>query len=247
MTVVSRLIINVLLPLLLLSGGYLLLYGLGQGIISEAPLQTLSIGLSALIAALPPLAFRLIVRNQIKRGFALLKSGKVVLPNEITLFDVLGDRITAWKLFQQHLNTEACLQGEGMMIYVQLGLDFYIPANERGKQFIKHYKTNMTIFEAWVQRAIFLASLQDRELVHILPDEVLLNEDDEQVLRSKFLSALEDQPLESLILPIDTSAITVNRQVRTIPIIRNDSNQPIEENLDLDQKLLHELGLESTS
>lgn len=249
MTLLSRLIANLLLPLLFFCGGYLLLYQLGENLISKQLLQPIAITIALLLASIPAVAFAFLIRSQLKPGFALLKNGNVVLLGEITLEMVLTHRITAWKLYQQHLDTEVCLQGNNELIYVKMGLDFQIPANARGKQFIKHYSNNMAIFEAWVQRAIYIASLQDRELVHILPDSVLLNEEDERVLRSKFLSALETQPLKSVRLPLDTSGIRIDRQIRTRanaspPLIANDQEILPDDALSLDQKLIQDLGLE---
>ena len=249
MTLILRLIANVLLPVLFFSVSYVVLYRLGTGLLEEMSLQAIIIGLSTLLAALPPITFGFIIRSQLKDGFALLKNGDVVLLKEITLTQVLGNRITAWKLFQQHLDTEVCLQGKNELVYVQLGMDFKIPATERGKQFVKHLKNNMIIFEAWVQRAIFIASSMDRELAHGLANNALMNEEDELVLRSKFLSALEVQPLKSIELPVNTSGLSVNRKVRVkkkiAPVaspVRTTAQQ-LEDDLSLDGDLLNELGL----
>lgn len=253
MTPLSRLIAYLLLPLLFFSVSYLLLYTLGSGLLDEVLLYTTSIGLSLLLAVLPPLAFHFIISSQLKEGFALLKSGKVVLPDEITLTDVLGHQISAWKLFQQHLDTEVCLQGDGELIYVQLGLDFTIPASKRGKEFVKHYKTNMTVFEAWVQRTIFLTSSMDRELVDSLASNALMNEEDEMTLRSKFLSALEMQPLRSVELPVSTAGLQVNRKIRKRQqhtggtIKTNTQSHELEEDLSIDTELLKQLSTDSPS
>lgn len=214
MTPLSRLIANILLPLLFFCCGYVLLYRLGEGLLEETLLQSIAIGLSALLAILPPLAFGSIIRSQVKEGFALLKNGNIVTLGEITITDVLGEQITAWKLFQQQLKTEACLQGEKELVYVQLVLDFHIPNNQSGKEFVKNYKNNMIFFDAWIQRTIFLASIQNRELAHSLASGAMMNEEDERVLRRKFLSALKSQPLNGIELPTDISGISVNRQVR---------------------------------
>ena len=214
MTLPSRLIANLLLPLLFLRVGYLLLYHLGDGLVEENVLQVIAIGLAMLLAVLPPIVFSVLIRSQIKEGFALLKNGKVVTPDEITLPDVIGYQITAWKPFEQHLDTEICLQGEGEILYVQLGLDFYIPANELGKEFVRHFQTNIVVFEAWVQRSIFRASQLDPELLHSLHEECLLNEADEQRLRQKFLTALQSRLLLGVKLPTTPSGLKINRQVR---------------------------------
>ncbi len=214
MTLLSRIIANALLPLLFLSGSYQLLYHLGEGLLEETILQMIAFGLAMLLAALPPIAFNVLIRSQIREGFALLKNGNVVTPAEITLPDVISHQITAWKPFQQHLDTELCLQGEKEIFYVQLGLDFYIPANERGKEFVRHYKTNIVIFEAWVQRSIFRASQLDPELLASLHEDCLLNEEDEQLLRRKFLNALESRLLLGVKLPTSPSNLNINRQVR---------------------------------
>jgi hypothetical protein len=253
MTPQSRLIVNLLLPLLLFCGSYLLLYQLGEGLLEEMLLQGTAIGISALLAALPPLAFRFIIHSQIKDGFALMKSGRIVIPGEITLSEILGDQVTAWKLFQQHLDTEVCLQGKGELVYVQLGLDFTIPATEQGKKFVRHFKTNRTVFEAWVQRAIYLSSAMDRELAHSLARGALMNEEDEQTLRSKFLSALEAHPLRSVELPVDTAGLNVYRKVRVIqkvaPVTASSrsEDQQLDDDLSFDSALLEELGLHSAS
>lgn len=253
MTLRSRLIANLLLPLLLFCGSYLLLYRLGEGLLEEIALQTSAIGISLLLAVLPPLAFNFIIRSQIKNGFALMQNGKIVIPGEITLAEILGNQITAWKLFKQHLDTEVCLQGKGELVYVKLGLSFQIPANEQGKRFVKHFKTNITIFEAWVQRAIFISSAMDRELAHSLARGALMNEEDEQTLRSKFLSALEAHPLKSVELPVNSAGLTVNRKVRVVskiaPVTASalDSDQQLEDSLSLDSALLEELGLNNAS
>lgn len=254
MTLLSRFIANALLPLLFFYTGYLLLYRAGNNIIPELPLKLFVISIALLLASLPPITFSFLIRSQLKKGFALLKNGNIVTLSEITLDMVITNRIKAWKLYQQHLDTEVCLQGENELIYVELGLDFQLPPNDRGKQFVRHYNNNIAIFEAWVQRAIYLASLQDKELVQLIPKEVLLNEEDERVLRSKFLSALEAQPLESIRLPLDTNSLTVNRKVRKRakanshrPISHHDLEHPSTEALKLDPQLLHELGLKDSS
>ena len=249
MTRLSRIIANALLPLLFFSCSYLLLYHLGEGLLEELLLQFVAIGLSTLLAALPPIAFYFLIRSQIKEGFALLTNKRVVLPSEITLGMVLGNRITAWKAFQHRLDTEVCLQGEGVLVYVQLGLNFRIPASDNGKRFIKHFKNNFTVFEAWVQRAIFLASGYDREQTHSLASGALMNEEDERTLCSKFLSALEMQPLKSVELPVDTSGLTINRKVRvkktgsTIANKLQPSEQQLDDDLTIDDALLSQLGL----
>ncbi len=214
MTLPSRLIANLLLPLLLLHGGYLLFYYLGEGLLEELVLQIIAFVLAMLLAILPPVAFSFLIRSQIKEGFALLKNGKVVTPGEITLPDVIGHQITAWKPFAQRLDTEICLQGEGNVFYVQLELNFYIPANERGKEFVIHFKTNIAVFEAWVQRSIFRASQLDSELLQSLHEEHLLNEADEQLLRQKFLNALESRLLLGIKLPTSPNSLKINRQLR---------------------------------
>lgn len=251
MSLTSRLFAYLFLPVLLVIGGYLLLYKLGEGLLSPPALKTVSLLIALLLGALPVLIFHFLIRSQLQPGFALLKNGEIVTLGEITLPMILGNRITAWKLYQQHLSTEVCLQGDDELVYVQMGLDFQLPASERGKQFVRHYKHNIAVFEAWVQRAIYLASLQDRELLQILPQDVLLNEDDERVLRSKFLSALEAQPLESIKLPLDTSSLNVNRRVRTRPravsSLAEKSQEINEEALNLDQNLIEKLGLQDPS
>lgn len=248
MSLQSRLIAYFLLPLLFFWCGYLLLYGLGEGLVPPLLLQTVAIGIALLLGSLPLIVFSFLIRSQLKPGFALLRNGDIVTLGEITLGMILGNRITAWRLYLQHLDTEVCLQGDGELVYVKMGLDFEIPPSKRGKQFIKHYSHNVTVFEAWVQRAIYLASLQDKELLQILPDNVLLNEEDERVLRSKFLSALEAQPLDSIKLPLDTASLTVNRKLRirptSAPALNHDSQELSDEELNLDQKLINELGLE---
>lgn len=216
MTRISRLIFNLILPLILFNFGYFGLYWLGSDLVEGILLQFISIGLSLLLASLPPLVFRFLIRSQIKNGFALLKSGKIVTPDEITIGHVLGNQLVAWEAFAHHLDTEVCLQGDEELVYIKLRLDFSIPANKRGKLFVKHLKTNMTVFEIWVQRAIFIASAMERGLAHSLASSKLMNEEDENVLRSKILSALEMQPLKSLVLPSDTSGITVSRDMRVV-------------------------------
>lgn len=246
MTLTSRIIANLLLPLLFFWCSYLLFYWLGEGLIPPLPLQIISIVIALLIGSLPLLIFSFLIRSQIKPGFALLKNGDIVTQGEITLDMVLTGRITAWKLYQQHLDTEVCLQGNGELVYMKMGLDFQVAPNERGKQFIKHYKHNVSVFEAWVQRAIYLASQQDKDLLHMLSERTLLNEEDEKVLRSKFLSALEAQPLESIALPLDTDLLTINRETlsRPTPSPSKHSEEELNEKaLHLNQELIQQLGL----
>jgi len=238
MTLLSRLTAYLLLPLLSLVAGYLLFYRLGEGLLHEFALHGIAITLALLLAALPPLLFHFVIRSQLKEGFALLKDGQVVTPTEITLTDILGHRIVAWKLFRQHLDTEVCLQGDGELLYIKLGFDFSIPATEAGKRFVRHYQHNMTVFEAWVQRSIYVASCQDREMATHLEQETLLNEEDEKMLRHKFIYALRAQPLRSLSLPASSREIRLNREIR-----RREKQVSPEEELDLDTTLLLQLGL----
>ncbi len=254
MTLLSRFIANVLLPLLLFCTSFLLLYRTGDNIIPEQPLKLIAFSIALLLASLPPIVFSFLIRSQLKKGFALLKNGNIVTLGEITLDMVITNRIKAWRLYQQQLHTEVCLQGENELIYVDIELDYQIPPNKRGKHFVKHYKNNIVIFEAWVQRAIYLASLQDKELVQLIPHEVLLNEEDERVLRSKFLSALEAQPLESVTLPLGTCSLRVNRKVRkraqnSTPLSTSNAGKDSSsaEALSLDPQLLLKLGLTGPS
>lgn len=237
MTPLSRLTAYILLPLLL-SPSYWLFHRLGAGALDEDPLQAASTLLTLLLAALPPLTFRFIICSQLKEGFALLRDGRVVLPSELRIADVLGHRITAWKLFRQHMETEVCLQGEGELLYVRLGFDFTLHPNELGKGFIQHLQHNMTIFEAWVQRVIYLASTRDSEMAHHVGPETLLNEEDERILRRKFLYALRSEPLQSVLLPASSSEIRLKREVR-----RREKIASVEEELKLDSALLQQLGL----
>lgn len=253
MTPLSRIIANILLPISFFGGGYMLLFSLGQGLVDEPTLYAAAIGLALLLAAIPPLAFHYIIRSQLKEGFALLSNNTIVLPHEITLANVLSGRIKAWKLFEQHLDTVICLQSDDELVYVDMGLDFCIPANERGKQFVKHYKTNMTVFEAWVQRTIYLASARDPEIGHNLSIKALMNEDDERDLRSKLLSSMEAKELRSVELPIDTDGLSVNREVRVrkrhINTVSSDHSSGIQldESLELNSDLLGELGFDRPS
>lgn len=252
MSFLSRLTANILLPLIFFSIGYQLIYMLGEDLISNKLLQLISFGIALLLALLPIAIFSFLIRSQLKQGFARLKNGKIVPLGEITLDMVLTHRIMDWQLYQQHLDTEVCLQGDRELIYVRMGLNFRIPSSKRGKQFVKHYDNSMKIFEAWVQRAIYIASLRDREMVQLLPKDILLNEEDERVLRSKFLSALEAQPLESVRLPLDTDGITIDRQIRkrtrtSNPLIKVDQDVLLENALNLDEKLIHDLGLQQSS
>lgn len=251
MTLTSRLIANFLLPLLFFSCSYLLLYWLGSGLLAPLTLLLVTIPISMLVGSLPLIIFSTHLRSQLKPGFALLKNGEIVTLGEITLGMILGNQITAWKLYEQHLDTEVCLQGEGELVYMKMGLDFEVAPNQHGKQFIKHYRHNICVFEAWVQRAIYLASLKDRELLQLLPKEVLLNEEDEKVLRSKFLSALEAQPMESIKLPIGTDALTINRETRSRPVsdspLKHQDEVLDEKALNLNQELIHKLGLRGHS
>lgn len=248
-----RFITNILLPVLLFGGGYLLFHWLGSGVLDEFDLQVMATGLAAILATLPPVAFNYVIHSQVREGFALLKGGQIATPNEITLSDVLTHRITAWIPFQQHLDTETCLQGKGELVYVQLGLNFQIPATEDGKRFVRHFKHNRIIFEAWVQRAIYLSSAMDCELAHSLASGALMNEEDEQTLRSKFLSALEAHPLRSVELPVNASGLHVNRKVRVIhkapPVTASgrSEEQQLDDDLSFDTSLLEELGLHSAS
>lgn len=253
MTPLSRLIANILLPIGFFLGGYMLFFTLGRGLVDDLTLYGAAISLALLLAAIPPLAFHFIIRSQIKEGFALLANNTIVLPHEITLTNVLSGRITAWKLFEQHLDTVICLQCDDELVYVDMGLDFCIPANERGKQFVKHYKTNMTVFEAWVQRTIYLASARDPELAHNLAIKALMNEDDERTLRSKLLSSMEAKDLRSVELPVDTNGLTVNREVTVRKrhmnsvTAENSSGIQLDESLELDGDLLGELGFDQPS
>jgi hypothetical protein len=233
-----RFIANILLPVLLFGGGYLLFHWLGRGVVDAFELQVMAISLAALLAALPPVAFSYIIQSQIREGFALLRGGAIATPNEITLNDVLTHRITAWKPFRQHLTTEVCLQGEGELLYVTLGFDFTIPANEGGKRFVQHFAHNMTVFEAWVQRSIYEASCHDREMAANLDEATLLNEEDERILRHKFIYALRAQPLRSLQLPTSSRDIHLRREIR-----RREKVPGPGEQLDLDTLLLQQLGL----
>ena len=84
----------------------------------------------------------------------------------------------------------------------------------------------------------------------MLSKRTLLNEEDEKVLRSKFLSALEVQPLESITLPLDTDSLTINRETHSRPIAPSPlshSRELDESALHLNQDLVEQLGLKESS
>lgn len=242
-----RLSFNLLLPLLLGSGSFALLFLLTRQFGQNSAVY-IGIGtISVLLAALPIAIYRLLLKGQMQQGFAQLNSGQFCLPDEIPLSALLTDAIDIWIPYSQTMQTTACLQGVNERIFVELNLDFTLAADNYGKQIVEHLDEALSQLEQAVQHILYKSSQLDPDMAGSLDGSVLLNEEDEAVLKSKFLSALDMIAIRGVSFPVTTDGIRLNRNVRKEPMAPTlrpgDDNLPDEDELKLNDDLLQSLGM----
>lgn len=252
MSVTTRLLFYLVLPLLL-GGGSLALMSLTLENLGENPSAFAGIGLIALLLAMLPAAFyHFFIHSQLQHGFARMQDGSIYLPGELTLGALLTDRIDTWIPFQHQLRTSVCLQGHNEKLFVKLSLNIELTADKWGKRMAKHLDKALTQLEQTVQHALYTASQMDREMAYSLDGSILLNEDDERVLKSKFLSAMETIVIHGVHFPGNASGIHIERNVRKVPqnipmaALSNSSREEGEladDELELDEGLLRSLGV----
>lgn len=205
--------------------------------------------ITLLLTLLPVIIYRLILKSQIQEGFALLNDGTVHLAEELSLRALLSDAIEGWIPYSHSLQTIACLEGKKERIFVTLGLDFTLDANQYGKQFAEQIDQAIPQLEQAIQHSFFKASQIDPDMANSLDGSMLLNEDDEAVLKSKFLSALELIDIKGVNFPLTATGIRLNRNVRKETIQQPVSpatvadELPGEEELMLNDELLKSLGV----
>jgi hypothetical protein len=240
---------NLLLPLLFGGGSFALLNLFSDQFGRNAAVYIGMGTITLLLTLLPVIIYRLILKSQIQEGFALLNDGTVHLPEELSLRALLSDAIEGWIPFSHSIQTIACLVGKKERIFVTLELDFTLEANQDGKQFAEHIDQAVPQLEQVIQHCFFKASQVDPDMANSLDGSVLLNEDDEAVLKSKFLSALELIDIQGVHFPVSATGIRLNRSVRKETIQQPVSIDPIadelpdDEDLMLNDELLKSLGV----
>jgi len=243
-----RLSFNLLLPLLFGSASFAALYLLTRNFGENSTVYAGIGAISLLLAALPVAVYRLFIKSQIQTGFAQLEDGNIFLPEELQLGPLLKGSIENWLPYEHTLHTTVCLQGKDERIFVTLNLNLTLSADHDGKRIAKHLDKALSQLEQAVQHTLYNASQMDPDMANSLNGSVLLNEDDEAVLKSKFLSALEMIELRGVSFPVTTDGIHLNRNVRKekieLPAARQDADDwPDEDDLMLNDDLLKSLGV----
>lgn len=251
MSATNHLLFYIAIPLLL-GGGSLALMRLTDGNAGGgAAAEIIIASIALLLAVLPAIFYRLFIQSQLQQGFARLADGELRLPDELAIGDLLSDRIDSWVPYHHSLKVSVCLQGHNEKIHVQLRLRLEFTADQWGKSIARHLDKVLPHLQQTVQHRLYIASQMDRELACSLDGSKLLNEDEERVLRSKFLSALETIQLQGVHFPTVTSGIDIDRNVRKVPQklpMSTLSNSALDDEFDtdaleLDDTLLKELGI----
>lgn len=232
------------LPLLFACTGLGIMWLIVGHHLQHLPAQALVGSITLLLALLPILFFRYFVHSQLQQGFARLNNDQIKLPEELSLGSLLGDQIDSWIPANQLVETTTCLYGENEHLYVKITVHISISADKYGKHFVEGLDKNIPLLIKKIQHAIYSASRMDPDMVMSLNGSTLLNEDDEAVLRSKFLSALETIAIQGVTFPVDTDGIHIDRQVRKEKL-QSIKTADQEEKLDLtlDDSLLRSLGV----
>ena len=239
-----RLTFYLLLPLILGGGGLILMWLIAGAQTAYPPVLALLGTIALLLALLPMLFFRFFIHSQIQQGFARLSNGQIKLPNELKVGTLLGDQVESWMPTEQIVQTTVCLHGIQERLHVDIEVTIHLSPDRTGKLFAAQISKAMPQLEKNIQHAIYSASRMDPAMAFSLNGSTLLNEDDEAVLKSKFLSALETISIQGISFPVDTRGLRIHRNVRKERIKANAS-QPHEEDLDLhlDGDLLKSLGV----
>ncbi|MGM0594709.1 MAG: hypothetical protein ACQETD_09250 [Pseudomonadota bacterium] len=248
MSLTTRLLFYLILPLTLGGGSLITMYQLVQQFGGGAVVLAGIVIIALLLALLPIALFRILILGQLQEGFALLDSGEVSLPEEVALNALLGDRIVHWVPYHHTLRTTVCLHGEQERIFVNIAVTLTLHHSKQGKKLAKQLEKVLPRLEQTVQQALYNASKMDPDMAHSLSGSVLLNEDDERTLKSKFLSALEMVAINGVDFPLLAEDLQIDRNVQRKALPRPPQDkQSVQEGdeleLSLDDSLLDELGL----
>lgn len=246
MSVAIRLIAYLLLPLLLATGSFLVMRTLPGGA-GETPLVLgVTLAISLLLGLLPALLFRFFVHGQLRQGFAHMEDGSVRLPGELGIADLAGERIRHWQPFEQLLSTTVRLHGIGVDLLVEIHLDLTLVPDEHGRKLARHFDAALPLLEQSIQECLYYASLNDDGLAMGLDGSTLLNEEDERVLKSKFLCALETLAIEGVFFPHEAAGIRIDHRVKRERQKSPPATPPDEfddQDLLLDETLLKSAGV----
>jgi hypothetical protein len=241
-----RLSAYLFLPLLLSTGSFLALHALGNGIDKTPVVLGVMLTISLLLGLIPALLFRFFVHNQLRQGFAHMADGSVKLPHELGIRELAGDRIRHWQSYEQQLSTTVRLHGPDADLLVNLLLNLTLIPDEQGKQLAQHLDEALPLLERTVQECLYDASRMDVGLASALDGSTLLNEEDDRVLKSKFLCALETLSIEGVFFPHAASGIHIDRNVskeRHAVEATKPSEELEEGDLVLDDSLLESAGM----
>jgi hypothetical protein len=241
-----RLIAYAAIPVLFSSGSFLVMRSLIQSV-AETPLVLgIVFSISLLLGLLPALLFRLFVHSQLQQGFAHMDDGSVRLPGELGIAELAGNRIRHWQAFEQRLSTTVRLHGRGADLLVSIHLNMTLIPDEHGRELAKHIDEALPLLEQTIQECLYSASRMDDGLAKALDGSALLNEEDERVLKSKFLCALETLTIDGIFFPHEAAGIQIERSVTRDRHLTESAEPPDEfkdEDLLLDETLLKGAGI----
>lgn len=246
MSVSIRLSAYLILPLLLSVSSFATMNFLGERFADDLLVQGIMLSISLLLGLLPILLYHFFVHSQLQQGFAHMDNGSVLLPNELGLAAVVGDRVVHWQSFEQTLNTTVRLHGTKADLRVSISVILTLWPDRHGKKLARHLDEAIPLLERSIQECLYSASCMDDGFSLALDGSTLLNEDDERVLKSKFLSALEMLEIKGVFFPHDASGIHIDRNVKKekpapeAPAAKDDI---LDEDLLLDDDLLKSAGM----
>lgn len=242
MSVSIRLSAYLFLPLMVGTTSFFTMKYLG-GTNSDSALMTgIMLGITLLLGLLPSLLYRSFIQGQLQQGFAHMDDGSVLLPDELGIGAILGDRIQYWQSYEHLLSTTVRLHGSKADLLVGLRINLTLWPDKHGKELAKNFDESLPLLERSIQECLYGASLMDDGFALALDGSTLLNEDDERVLKSKFLSALEMLAIEGVFFPHDAAGIHIDRNVKKEKHASVVSTAA-EEDLRLDENLLKRAGM----
>lgn len=241
-----RLSAYLVLPLLLAGTSFQLMDTLADAYEENLPLL-IRVGMALLPGLLPIALYRVFIHRRLQSGFACLDDGRVMLPRELQLAMVLGKHIVRWQPFTLPLNTTVRLHGDDEELLVQIRVFLTIPPDKAGKQVVQQLDAVLTLVEVSIQEALYSASLEDAYLGRGLNGSTPRNDEDERLLKSKFLSAMEMLTIEGIAFPHDAAGIEIDHNVRKERIVGSAPQPPADDtgtdDLQLDPALLKTLGM----
>lgn len=246
MSVPIRLSAYLIIPLLLAAGSFIAMNYLGERFTGDPLVQGVMFSISLLLGLLPALLYRFFVHSQMQDGFAHMDDGRVLLPHELGIAAVVGDRIHHWQSFEQSLQTTVRLHGAMADLLVSIRVNLTLWPDIKGKELAKHFDEATPLLERAIADCLYRASCMDDGFALALDGSTLLNEDDERVLKSKFLSALELLTIKGVFFPHDAAGIYIDRSVtkeKHAPECSDAADELHEDELLLDNTLLKSAGM----